>query len=180
MIEMLKRTVLVVVVLFFSSLANAYSDLPGSMYAWQIKTGCDINFIKEEYLREPGETSNPLYDVLMKWDCKNSGSVLIDTYYVEGISPEIITVLFWKKRSIAVLVKWAVHSHASDFYGDFYRVYVYRYVPSKSGAEFRKEESVMKNFGEGWDGEWNGVPVQYRFKDAASIRKRLGEINYLR
>ncbi|CAB3766709.1 hypothetical protein [Paraburkholderia humisilvae] len=177
---LLKKAVLIIFVLLFSPLVRAYSDFPESVRAWQIKDGCYIKFMKDEYPAERG-LSYPLYDILVKWNCENGEFATIDRYDVEGASPEIVTVLFWKKRSLAVLVKWSINSHAADFQGDFYKVYVYRYVPSKAGNQFRKEESIMKKFGEGWDGEWVGKnAVRYDFKDAASIKKRLNELGYLK
>ncbi len=134
------KAILAFIVLLFSSFLHAYNDLPDNIRATQVKEGCGIKFLRDEYPEESNGLSYPLYDVLMKWDCASGESALIDRYDIEGISPEIVTVLFWRKRSIAVLVKWAVNSHAADFQGDFYRVYVYRYEPSKSGAGFKKEK----------------------------------------
>ncbi|CAB3762931.1 hypothetical protein [Paraburkholderia humisilvae] len=179
--KILKKTGIALVFLSLSPFVYAYSDLPDRIRASQIKEGCYITFLEEDYAREQGDPSRPYYDALMKWSCKNGETTIIDRYDVEGASPEIVTVLFWKKRSLAVLVKWSINSHAADFQGDFYKVYVYRYVPSKAGNQFRKEEGVMKKFGEGWDGEWVGKnAVRYDFKDAASIKKRLNELGYLK
>src|SRR5262249_19663597 len=110
------------------------------------------------------------------WKCINGDREVIDQYSVEGGSPEVVTVLFWKGRSLLVLVKWMTNSHASDFQGDFYKLYIYGFSKNASHNKFTPNETLMSEFGEGWDGVRNGVVVKYEFKDATSIRRKLREL----
>lgn len=73
-----------------------------------------------------------------------------------------------------MLVKWSVNSQASEYVGDYYKVFAYRYEREGGGGKFKKNETIMKNFPAGFDGRSkNGLRATYPFKNAASIRKRL-------
>jgi hypothetical protein len=115
----------------------------------------------------------------VKWKCEDGTTVPIDRYEVEGGSREVATVLFWKRKRVVTLVKWSVNSRASDFQGNFYKIYIYKFNDVKEAhpQPFVREDVIMKKFGSGWDGVMDGVVIKYPFKDAASIRKRLKKIN---
>ena len=89
-----------------------------------------------------------------------------------------MTVIFRKKRYIVILVKWTTSSVASNFEGDFYKCYVYRFVPGTTGQPFVRESEIMKKLGSGWDGSKDGQPVSFPLKDSASIRKLLTRLGY--
>ena len=73
----------------------------------------------------------------------------------------------------------SINSRASDYVGDFYKVYVYKEMKEAGREKFVRDDATMKKFPEGWDGRTHsGLPVRYPFKDAASIKKRLAEIHF--
>lgn len=93
---------------------------------------------------------------------------------MNGASPEIATVLYWKGRKIIVLVKWPTNSRAADFSGDYYRVNIYEYSRMSSKARIKKDKAMMRHFLPGKDGLGkNGREIHYQFKDATSILKKL-------
>ena len=77
-----------------------------------------------------------------------------------------------------ILVKWSTNSQASDFQGDYYKVYVYDYKKTQIERPFASRDDIDKRFGEGWDGILNGKKIVYQYKDAKGIRSRLKKIGY--
>ncbi|CAB3790927.1 hypothetical protein LMG28614_03197 [Paraburkholderia ultramafica] len=91
----------------------------------------------------------------------------------------MVTVTYWKGRDIAVLVKWSVNSQASDYVGDYYKVFIYRLAGRGGQQMFVRDEAAMEKFPAGWDGyTQSGSPVHYPFKNAGAIKKRLLAIHF--
>ena len=163
---------------FFPSEVHADGASPELISSEQIKIGCRINFKKEIYENSNDPLSNPPFSLDLEWACDGKPPIIVDRYDVEGSSPEIVTVIFRKKRYIVILVKWTTSSVASNFEGDFYKCYVYRFVPGTTGQPFVRESEIMKKLGSGWDGSKDGQPVSFPLKDSASIRKLLTRLGY--
>ncbi|MFM0550058.1 hypothetical protein P0D69_03660 [Paraburkholderia sediminicola] len=144
----------------------------------QIRAGCNILFKKSIYEDSHDPLSDPLYSVDLEWTCDSEPPIIVDRYDVEGSSPEVVTVFFRRKRRIVVLVKWSINSQASDFVGDFYTIYVYRFDPKRPKYPFIRQDEIMDKLGSGWDGVKDGRPVKYPLKDAASIVKALTRLGY--
>ncbi|TDY49754.1 hypothetical protein [Paraburkholderia rhizosphaerae] len=172
----MKRLLFLSYLLVSSAVYAGPTPSPPSIEADRLQRRCSINFSNEPYPRENGALGSPVRDIKVTWQCMNGEREVIDQYSVEGGSPEVVTVLFWKKQSFLVLVKWTTNSHASDFQGDFYRLYIYKFSKTAPHKKFTPNETLMSEFGEGWDGVMNGVVKEYQFKDAASIRRKLQEL----
>jgi hypothetical protein len=160
--------------------AFSSEKLPDVISAESIRPGCSIYFVKRFYSDSDDPLSVPPYDLVSTWKCQGVGQSRIDTYEINGGSPEVVTVTYWKRRAIVVLVKWSINSRASDYVGDYYKVYVYKRMKEATGKErFVRDEAIMNKFPEGWGGNTqSGTAVRYPFKDAASIKRRLVEIHY--
>lgn len=157
---------------------HAASVSPDIIPSDRIRAGCQIIFKKSIYENSDDPLSNPPYSIDLEWTCDGKTPVIVDRYDVEGSSPEIATVLFRKKQSVIVLVKWSINSQASDLEGNFYKVYVYRFDPENPRHPFTRHNKIMRKLGSGWDGVKEERPVNYPLKDAASIRKALARLGY--
>lgn len=146
--------------------------------AEQIEKGCKLDFYAVNSADEFPAIGRPDYSIDARWACKGRPTRIVDTYEIEGGSPEIVTVFYRNKQDIVVLVKWSTNSQASDIQGDYYKIYIYRHTTGSLDNPFSRREDVMKKLGEGWDGEMDGKPVHYPFKDASSIRKALNRLGY--
>jgi hypothetical protein len=143
----------------------------------QIKRGCVLAFEKTVLPDPEDPLSTPPYSLALNWLCQGEAPIAVDRYDIEGGNPQIVTVFFRKKSGVVVLVKWSINSHSSDFVGDIYKIYVYKFV-SNAEHPLVKDRDVMVKLFEGWDGFRNGHSVSYPFKDAASIRKELARLGY--
>jgi hypothetical protein len=160
-----------------SPLFAAFNDeSPSKISAYQIRHGCDLSFDKKFYPNDTHALGTPPHDTIMNWVCQGNNAVEIDRYEVEGTSPRIATVFFWKNKGLIVLVKWTINSRASDFQGEFYKIYVYKYDGVSHSSPFMRQDKIMSEFGPGWDGLKDGFTVTYQFKDAASIRTKLSQL----
>jgi hypothetical protein len=167
---------LIFVGVFSQSVACASGEAPKRIPAESIKHGCALEFRQEQYSTETNSLGTQPNNIGVNWVCGDSRSSKIDRYNVEGGSPKIMTVFFWREDGFVVLVRWSIDSQAADFKGDFYKVYVYKYHPGGGIPPFIRQEKVMNEFGQGWDGVWKGATVAYPYKDASSIRRRLGQM----
>ena len=139
-----------------------------------IRLGCSVSFSKQFHAIPEDPLSNPPFDISVDWHCRDGEAITIDKYEINGSSPEVETLFYWQGRNIVMLVKWSVNSQASEYVGDYYKVFAYRYEREGGGGKFKKNETIMKNFPAGFDGRSkNGLRATYPFKNAASIRKRL-------
>lgn len=143
-----------------------------------LRAGCKIVFPKDIKHSDSDPLSSGNFDIKVIWTCIGTHEITIDRYEIDGDSPEIVTVFFWKNQKTVILVKWSTNSQASDFQGDYYRVYVYDYKKNQGEKPFVSRNDIDKKFGEGWDGILNGRKVVYQYKDAKSIRSRLKKIGY--
>jgi hypothetical protein len=146
--------------------------------ASSLREGCKIAFPKDVKYSHSDPLSSGSFDIRVMWMCVGSTDVEIDRYEIEGGSPEIVTVLFWKRQKAVILVRWSTNSQASDFQGDYYKVYVYDYNKNLTKKSFIRRGDIDKRFGEGWDGVLNGKQIVYKYKDAQSIKSRLKKIGY--
>lgn len=156
------------------SIEKSSTDIPASA----IRRGCSISFSKEYQPNPEDPLSNPPFSLIATWSCRDGERLPIDRYEINGSSPEIVTVLYWDRRDIVVLVKWPVSSAASDYSGDYYEVFAYQYEKGRDSSRFVIDRSVTDHFPAGFDGSTkDGNPVVYPFKEAASIRARLRAIH---
>ncbi|WP_143016557.1 MULTISPECIES: hypothetical protein [Burkholderiaceae] len=157
----------------------AAGESPDQISADPIRRGCFISFSKELHPVADDPLSTPPFDILANWRCNDGEQFPIDKYEINGSSPEVTTVFYWKNRSIIVLVKWPTNSQAADYEGDYYKVFIYRYSRVSDKSMLTRDDSSMRNFPPGWNGsDRNGKPLSYPFKDAASIRKKLRTIQF--
>jgi hypothetical protein len=143
-----------------------------------IRVGCSLSFSKQFHSVQDDPLSAAPFDLLATWHCDDGEKSVIDKYEINGASPEVATVFYWKRRYIVVLVKWSINSRAADYNGDFYKVFIYKStkIPGKYG--FVIDAAAMERLPPGLDGQSkNGKAIVYPFKDAASIRKKLRAIH---
>jgi hypothetical protein len=171
---------------FFSFLFFACTSYPvyatdsqvSQISAEAIRAGCFIVFSKTHEKRPEPTLGIAPADLRATWSCRDGTYFLLDEYGVNGGDPEIVTILYWKRRDIVVLVRWPINSQAADYSGDYYKVFVYRGEKKSTGYRFHRDDKAMSAFGEGVDGvDRNGAAIHYAYKDAASIRNRLRKIH---
>jgi hypothetical protein len=168
--------ILVLGAINISGLSFAEDGRLGKYSAEVIKHGCSVQFSTQTHTNLDDPLSSAPFDVLASWRCLDGEKLFIDKYEINGANPEISTVFFWKKDRIIVLVKWPINSQATDYVGDYYRVFIYRYT-NNNGSIISKDEEAMKEFPTGWDGlNKNGARLKYHFKDAASIKEKLSKL----
>ncbi|CAB5278214.1 hypothetical protein LGN04_29930 [Burkholderia multivorans] len=161
-------------IIFSSTLVMAGNESPDKISANSVENGCDLIFSKELHPLPNDPLSAPPYDVAAQWICRDGQDISFDKYAINGSSPTVATVLFWRRRYIVVLVKWTTNSSAADYVGDYYEVFVYRHQQVNGAASIAKDDAVTKLFSPGWDGyAKSGEKITYPYKDAASIRKLL-------
>lgn len=160
------------------ALATEAGGSPDEISANSIRNGCDVTFSKELHPLPNDPLSTPPFDISAKWICRDGEVSDFDKYAINGSSPSVVTVLFWRGRYIIVLVKWTENSSASDYVGDFYEVFSYKRQQLGGRAGIVRDSAIERLFSSGWDGySRSGSKVEYPFKDAASIRKVLRSNN---
>ena len=157
------------------------TEADGSHYdisANSIRDGCNLNFSKELHPLPNDPLSMPQFDILAKWICRDGEVSDFDKYAINGSNPSVVDVLFWRGNYIIVIVKWVINSSASDYAGDFYRVFSYRRQQLGGRAAIVRDSAIEGFFPSGWDGyDRNGSKVKYPFKDARSIKMVLRKNN---
>jgi hypothetical protein len=178
MVSAFKISRLLTLVAFLAPPISGWSDevVVRQLSAQQIDAGCSLRFVALESNRPA--IGRPDYSLDLRWLCDDRPVQTIDTYEIEGSSPEPVTVLYRKRRDIVILVKWSPRSHAADAQGDFYKVYAYTYARQNHRSQFSLNRRIMRTLGEGWEGTLDGRPVHFRYKDATSIRKGLDRFGY--
>lgn len=152
---------------------------PENVSADVIRPGCSVSFSKELHADPDDPLSTPPFAVIASWRCRDEKRLPIDRYEINGSSPEVVTVFYWHKRDVVVLVKWQVNSRAADYSGDYYKVFIYKYDNKYNQQKFIKYQLTEKYFPSGFDGvAKDGSPVEYPFKDVASIRKKLRTLDF--
>jgi hypothetical protein len=177
---MVRIVITLLVFALFSNPVIAQIDeaLSSTISATQLSAGCKIYFQKNIKHSDNDSLSSAGFDILSKWMCIGSHEMTIDQYEINGSSPVILTVLFWKHQKAVILVRWSTNSRASDFQGDYYKVYIYDYEKTNDKKPFTRRNDIDEKFGEGWDGILAGRKIVYQYKDAAKIRSRLEKIGY--
>ncbi|WP_174918567.1 hypothetical protein [Burkholderia lata] len=172
--KMLGMVPIVIGLICLPVLASEGGASPDDIPANSIKDGCDVTFYKELHPLPNDPLSAPSFDISAKWICRDGEVSDFDKYTINGSSPSVVTVLFWRQRYIVILVRWAANSSASDYVGDFYEVFSYKRQQLNGQAAIVRDSAVDGLFSSGWDGyDRNGSRVKYPFKDAASIGKVL-------
>ncbi|WP_175005393.1 hypothetical protein [Burkholderia lata] len=176
--KMLGATAIAVGLICLPALAAEAGGSLDDISANSIRNGCNVTFSKELQPQPNDPLSTPPFDILAKWVCRDGEVSNFDKYTINGSSPSVVTVLFWRGRYIVVLVKWSASSSASDYVGDFYEVFSYRRQQLSGRADIVRDSTIEKLFPPGLDGyARNGSKIKYSFKDAASIRKVLRSNN---
>lgn len=161
------------------AVAPCYSrdELPASLPADVIRAGCSIFFSKDFHPIQDDPLSNPPFSIVNSWRCRDGENLPIDKYEINGSSPDVVTVFYWRRRDILVLVRWQVNSEAADYAGNYYELFAYTHSDKFGSPKFTRDNGIMKYFPPGFDGvDKNGVPVIYPFKDVPSIRKKLRSV----
>ncbi|WP_414444191.1 hypothetical protein [Burkholderia sp. 22PA0106] len=158
--------------------AQAFPASPDTVSADAIREGCSISFKKIHHPIPNDLLSNPPFSISAQWNCKDGEHLFIDKYDINGSSPQIASVFYWKSRDVFVLVKWEINSRASDYSGSYYEIFSYEYAPNSNPRTLTRNGGLEKYFPPGFDGTAkNGTPVVYPFKNAASIRKKLRRLD---
>ncbi|WP_269508459.1 hypothetical protein [Burkholderia sp. IMCC1007] len=172
--KILGMAAIVIAVIFLPAHAAEADSSLDNISASSIKNGCNVVFHKEFRVLSNDPLSTPPFDISAKWTCRDGEGGDFDRYGINGSSPSVVTVLFWRGRYIIVLVKWVINSAASDYVGDFYEIYSYRRQQLGERMGIVRDSTIERLFSSGWDGyARDGSNVKYPFKDAASIRRVL-------
>jgi hypothetical protein len=142
----------------------------------RIERGCSLNLYAVESEKVAIGRSDRALD--LRWSCAGEELKTIDTYQINGGSPQVVTILYRKNRNIIVLVKWETRSRGADLFGDSYKIYAYRYMSINGNKSFSVNRNIMNKLGEGLEGDMDGRPVHFPYKDAAAIRKVLDRLGY--
>lgn len=90
---------------------------------------------------------------------------------MDGDTPNIDTMFFMNIHNVKnaiVLISWYQLHQAESINGNTYQVYAYKY----SGNSLFKNDIITKDPAlNGMDGEFNGEEVQFKYKNAASIKQ---------
>jgi hypothetical protein len=151
------------------ALVWAGEQYPDALSAGNIQPGCNLKIVRYGY--DPSDVKK--YGLSLNWQCADSNPSIVDSYAVDNVSPEVVTVFYTKKRDVVVLVRWK--NQTQDSVTTRYKVFAYRYVGDISDTPFVRLDRLSERFGEGFDGIVNGKQTEYPFKTAADIRKRLAE-----
>jgi len=174
MVKWVMRVALLWWIIGVAKTSHAASQFQKEFSADAIRLDCSVSFFKQFHTIRDDPLSTSPFDVSVQWHCRDGEATTIDKYEINGSSPEVVTFFYWQGHSIVVLVKWSVNSQASDYVGDYYKIFSYRYEYIGLGRQFIKNETIMKSFPPGVDGHSrSGARIVYPFKDAISIRKRL-------
>ncbi len=111
----------------------------------------------------------------------NGAVVPITIFNQDGPAyPELVSIFKNKVNGVWVLfaiVKWRYYLSGVNTEGDYYEVHAYEYRKNDDDQIVFAENKIISDFfGSGFDGKQEGKLVHFRFKDAASIRKRLNQI----
>lgn len=79
-------------------------------------------------------------------------------------------------KELFVLVRWEIRHPGIDTLGNYYEARIYDNKPSHQGNGLRRLTSLEERIGTGLDGVQEGRKVSFPYKDAASIRKLLQQI----
>lgn len=126
--------------------------------------GCDSIFIQKE------QNVNYPIALYLKSDNKN---YKIESYEVDGDSPNIETVFFTKinnTKNVIVLISWKQIHLVDNIYGKYYQIYGYTYKKNNLtiNNEIKKDPELS-----GLDGKFGDKNLHFKYKDAASIKRYL-------
>jgi hypothetical protein len=95
--------------------------------------------------------------------------------------PQIVSIFkdhFRSRQILFLIVKWHYYLSGLDTEADFYEVHAIDVKFGNSHTHsFARDEFLTMIFGSGMDGKHEGKHVRFKFKDVASIRRRLRELN---
>ncbi|WP_420995073.1 hypothetical protein ACKI2N_007665 [Cupriavidus sp. 30B13] len=132
----------------------------------EIRPGCSVVF-------QHSKSSTSPRNVEIGWSCKDGTAVFFDSYEEEGSTPEITSAFTRRNKCIVVLAKWHIHSRASSFYGDIYRIFIYNHRDNRSDEPtFTRHELLGKNK-VGWDGVKNGKRITFPLNSEDKINGEL-------
>jgi hypothetical protein len=113
---------------------------------------------------------------------KEGDAIPISTFNQDGPAfPELASIFKNKvngKQLLFAIVKWRYYLSGVDTEGDYYEVHAYEAQKNGSGKiVFLENKKISDFYGSGFDGKQGGRMVNFRFKDASSIRKSLSQNN---
>jgi hypothetical protein len=113
---------------------------------------------------------------------KEGDAIPISTFNQDGLAfPELASIFKNKvngKQVLFTIVKWRYYLSGVDTEGDYYEVHAYEAKNNENGKIVFLENKKISNFyGSGFDGKQEGKIVNFRFKEASSIRKSLSHNN---
>lgn len=178
-INMTKIVIFLLILAWTAAPCYSMDESSASVTADAIRAGCVISFSKEFYPVQGDPLSSPPFSIVSLWKCRDGEKLPIDRYGVNGSSPDVVTVFYWKRRDVVVLVKWQINSEAADYSGSYYEIFAYTYTNSLKSPRFVRDNGLMKYFPAGFDGvAKDGALVVYPFKDASSIREKLRSVDF--
>jgi hypothetical protein len=156
-----------------------HGESPENIPADQIRSGCSVSFSKELHPNRNDPLSTPLFAIVASWHCIDGEQLPLDRYEINGSSPEVAIVFYWRKRDVVVLVKWPINSRAADYSGNYYDVFIYEYDNKYHTPRFVRNQFAQKYFFAGFDGvAKDGSPVKYPFDNSEAIRKKIQSIDF--
>lgn len=149
-----------------------------TLSASELSSGCSIVFKPMPATLDEESLGAPLTEINVSWICDGAPEVLVDTYKVEGGSPEVFTAFIRKKQTIVVGAKWHICSRASDFCGDLYRVFLYRYTGKGGNPQFKNSSFVLGEKQSGLDGTIDGKKASFPLRSQDAITAELELLGY--
>jgi len=170
------------IIFIFIQTENSHSavlaeEIVDEIKADKMKPGCRIGFQRNFLADVNDPLSTPPYSIDVKWMCGGARPVQVDRYDVQGGSPTIAGVVYGKRRTVAILVKWSVNSRAADVQGDYYKIYAYELLNSKT-LPLVQNKKLMKQLGDGWIGNDHGREVRFPLSNAPAIKMALDRLGY--
>ncbi|WP_156882726.1 hypothetical protein [Pseudomonas sp. CF161] len=135
------------VILAFLTPGVTYGDKASpntlTLSAGELSSGCSNVFKPMPATLDEESLGAPSTEINVSWICDGAPEVLVDTYKVEGGSPDVFTTFVREKETLVVCAKWHICSRASDFCGDLYRVFLYRYTGKGGIPQFKNSSFVL-------------------------------------
>ncbi|MGP2449770.1 hypothetical protein ACTUSR_11795 [Pantoea stewartii subsp. indologenes] len=145
----------------------AFCSLPSYGQGEVVQGSFKIDGEKTIYFQKE---TNPDFPLGLYFD-SGTKKTQVDKYEVDGDAPNIDTMFFMNIHNVKnaiVLISWHQLHQAESINGNTYQVYAYKY----SGNSLFKNDIITKDPAlNGMDGEFNGEEVQFKYKNAASIKQ---------
>jgi hypothetical protein len=81
-------------IVYISFPVYASEESPIEVSADAIRVGCSVSFSKQFHPVQDDPLSAAIFDLLATWQCNDGEKSVIDKYEINGVSPDVITVLY--------------------------------------------------------------------------------------